>query len=52
MHVRFDAAVGNSVVVKANDGSELGRAELQEIDGQRAPAAMLDNITAAIAARK
>ncbi len=50
--VIFDPAVRDDVVVKAADGTKLGRAELHAIDGQRAPAAMLDKISAAIAARK
>ncbi len=52
VNVIFDAAVRDDVVVKAKDGTELGRADLHDIDGQRAPAAMLDKISAAIAARK
>lgn len=52
VNVRYDRAVGDDVVVKAPDGTELGRAALHDIGRKNTPAPLLDKLTAAIGARK
>ncbi|MBP9088767.1 MAG: hypothetical protein KBG15_21770 [Kofleriaceae bacterium] len=52
VNVLHNGAVGDEVVVKAADGTELGRAALHDIERKNTPAAMLDKISAAIGARK
>jgi hypothetical protein len=52
VNVLYDRAAGDDVVVKAPDGTELGRAALNEIERKNTPGTMIDKITAAIAARK
>jgi len=42
IEIRFDPTAGDAVIVEAADGRELGRADLHDIAGGAAPAAILD----------